>query len=633
MVLISIMKTCISSLRGRAPVRLCASVVAVLAAFPVLAQAQTAALQEVVVTATRNEQLLGSALPHTSVISRQDIERSQASDLVTLLQREAGLQRTQNGGMGSVSSIFLRGAPSLQTLVLIDGVPQNKQDASGAVSLEHLMLDNIERVEIVRGNVSAIYGSGAIGGVIQIFTRTGSREPSANVSLEVGPRSTRKISGSVSANVGSTAISAGVARVSTDGFSSIDTAQFTSANPDADAYSNTSSNLALVHKLSSAHSFGLRFMQSEADTDYDNASGSPADIQTSNTRLSQTTLFTDNTWGNWRSRLSLSEQSDKSVYNDSGGSNDGFSTRATVLSWVNNLVLDGDWVVSAGLEQQRQRVDTSSDSVWITPYQKERDTTAAFAGLEGKLGRGSVQFNLRHDKVGDLSQSTGFLGYGYPVTDQIKVTASTSSAFNAPPLGYLFLPVYGNPLLKPERARSHELGMQYEQGRQLLRAIYFETRIQDQLNFGASTFENIGRTKNSGLELSYSGHLGASDVRASLTVQDPVNELTNQRLSRRAATLFSIGVSHPLGPWRLGADLLYSGDRPDAYYDAATYSTVNTTLDAYSVLDLSLSYKVSPTVLLKARLDNATDEKYQTVYGYNQQPRSLYVGVSWTPKL
>lgn len=622
-------------MRGRAPVRLCASVVAVFAAFPVLAQVQTATLQEVVVTATRNEQLLGSALPHTSVISRQDIERSQVSDLVTLLQREAGLQRTQNGGMGSVSSVFVRGAPSLQTLVLVDGVPQNKQDASGAVSLEHLMLDNIERVEIVRGNVSAIYGSGAIGGVIQIFTRTGSREPSANVSLEVGPRATRKISGSVSTSVGSTAISAGVSRVSTDGFSSIDTTQLTSANPDADAYSNTSSNLSLVHKLSSAHSFGLRFTQSEADTDYDSSFGSPADIQTSNTRLSQTTLFTDNTWGNWRSRLSLSEQSDKSAFHDSGGSNDGFGTRATVLSWVNNLALSDDWLVSAGLEQQRQRVDTSSDSVWVTPYHKERDTTAAFAGLEGKLGRGSVQFNMRHDRVGDLSQSTGFLGYGYPVTEQFKLTASTSSAFNAPPLGYLFAPGYGNPLLKPERARSHELGVQYEQGRQLLRATYFSTRVQDQLNYDNSTdkFENIGRTKNSGLELSYSGHLGASDFRASLTVQDPVNELTNQRLSRRAETLFSIGISHPLGPWRLGADLQYSGDRPDAYYDAATYSTVNTTLDAYAVLDLSLSYKVSPAVLLKARLDNATDEKYQTVYGYNQQPRSLYVGVTWTPKL
>jgi vitamin B12 transporter len=629
------MKTCISSFRGRVPVRLCASFVAVLAVFPALAQAQTVELAEVVVTASRNEQLLGSALPHTSVISRQDIERSQASDLVTLLQREAGLQRTQNGGIGAVSSVFMRGAPTLQTLVLIDGVPQNKQDASGAVSLEHLMLDNIERVEIVRGNVSAIYGSGAIGGVIQIFTKAGSREPSANVSLEVGPRASRKISGSVSTNIGSTSVSAGVSRLSTDGFSSINMAQFSGANPDADGYSNTSSNLVLVHKLSSAHSFGLRFMQSDADNQYDNAYGAPADIQTSHTKLSQTTLFTDNTWGNWRSRLSLSEQSDKSTTHDDGkyGSNDGFITRATVLNWVNTVALRTDWRVSAGLEQQRQSVDTSSDM--YATYSQGRDASAVFTGLEGKLGLGNIQFNVRHDTVGDLSQSTGFLGYGYPLTDQFKVTASTSSAFNAPPLGYLFLPVYGNPLLKPELARSHELGVQYEQGNQLLRATYFDTRVQDQLNYDTITkkFENIGQTKNSGIELSFKGTLGASDVRASLTVQDPVDEIANQRLQRRASTLFSIGVSHPMRPWRLGADLQYSGERPDAYLDPATYSTVKTTLDAYAVLDLSLSYKVSPTVLFKARLDNATDEKYQTVYGYNQQPRSLYMGVTWMPKL
>ncbi len=589
------------------------------------------------VTASRNEQLLGSVLPHTSVISRQDIERSQASDLVTLLQREAGLQRTQNGGMGTVSSVFMRGVPSLQTLVLIDGVPQNKQDASGAVSLEHLMLDNIERVEIVRGNVSAIYGSGAIGGVIQIFTKTGSREPAANVTLEVGPRASRKVASSVSASLGTTSISAGLSRVSTDGFSAIDTAQLPGANPDADGYRNTSSHVSLVHKLSPAHSFGVRFMQSDADSDFDNAFGAAADLHTSTTRLRQTTLFTDNRWGNWRSRLSLSERSDKSTSHDNGtfGSNDGFTTSATVLSWVNSVALGGDWLASAGLEQQRQRVDTHSDSAFATPYGQARDANAVFAGLEGKLGRGNAQLNVRHDKAGDLSQSTGFLGYGYPLTDQVKVTASTSSAFNAPPLGYLFAPGYGNPLLKPERARSNELGVQYERGRQLLRATYFDTRIQDQLNYDTATsaFANIGRTRNSGLELSYRGSVGASDVRASLTVQDPVNEITNQRLSRRAATLLSLGLSHPLGPWRVGADLQYSGDRPDAYSDPATFSTVNTTLGAYSVLDLSLTYKVSPTVLLKARLDNATDETYQTVYGYHQQPRSLYMGMTWTPKL
>ncbi|HSO44119.1 MAG TPA: TonB-dependent receptor [Rhodoferax sp.] len=608
---------------------------AVFAAFP--AQGQTATLQEVVVTASRNEQLLGSALPHTSVISREDIERSLATDLVTLLQREAGLQRTQNGGIGTVSSVFMRGAPALQTLVLIDGVPQNKQDASGSVSLEHVMLDNIERVEIVRGNVSAIYGSGAIGGVIQIFTKRGSREPSANVSLDVGPRATRKMSGSASASLGATLLSAGLLRVTTDGFSAINTAQFPGANPDNDGYRNTSGNLSLVHKISSLHSFGLGFIQSDADNDYDNAFGAPADIQTSTNRLRQTTLFSDNSWGKWRSRLSLSDQSDESSSHDDGlyGANDGFTTRATVLRWVNTVALGNDWRTTAGLEQQRQLVDTRSDSPYTSTYSAERDTTALFAGLEGQLGKGNVQLNVRHDRVGDLSESTGFLGFGYLVTEHIKLTASTSNAFNAPPLGYLYAPGYGNPLLKPERARSQELGVQYEQGRQWLRATYFDTCIEDQLNYDliTSAFENIGRTRNSGLELSYRGGVGAGDVRASLTVQDPVDETTNQRLLRRAATLLSLGVSYPLGPWRLGADLQYSGDRPDAFSDPATFGTVNTTLEAYSVLDLSLSYTVSPTVLLKARLDNATDEKYQTVYGYNQQPRSLYVGLTWTPKL
>jgi vitamin B12 transporter len=629
------MKSFVSPKRGSASVRLGASVLAVFAAFPVLAQVQIAMLDEVVVTASRNEQLLSSALPHTTVISREDIDRSQADDLVTLLAREAGLQRTQNGGMGTVSSVFMRGAPSLQTLVLIDGVPQNKQDASGAVSLEHLMLDNIERIEIVRGNVSAIYGSGAIGGVIQIFTRAGTREPSESLSLELGPRGSTKFSGDVNVNLGETSINVGASRVSTNGFSTIDTALLTGANPDADGYQNTSSNLSLVHRLSKEHSFGIRMMLSDANTGFDNAFGAPADIQTSTSRLSQTTLFTDNTWGAWRSRLSLSAQADKSRSQDNGtyGSNDGFTTQSTVLNWVNTLNLGGDWLLSGGLEQQQQRVETSSD-VYAT-YQQDRTATALFGGVEGKLGVGSVQLNVRHDKVGDLSQDTGFLGYGYPVTERVKVTASTSTAFSAPPLGYLFAPGYGNPMLKPEHASSHEIGVQYEQARQLVRATYFDTRIQDQLNYDTltSAFANIGRTRNSGFELSYRGLVGASDVRASLTVQDPMDEITNQRLNRRAARLLSLGISHPVGLWRVGADLQYSSERPDAYMDASTFATVNTTLDAYSVLDLSLSYKFSPTVTFKARLDNASDQRYQTVYGYNQQPRSVYVGVTWAPKL
>ena len=625
------MKICTSNLR------LALLPLALAAALPSFSQTRaTPQLHETVVTATRNEQLLSAALPHTTVISREDIERSQATDLVTLLQREAGVQRTQNGGIGTTSSIFVRGAAALETLVLIDGIAQNKQDASGAVSLEHIMLDSIERVEIVRGNVSAIYGSGAIGGVIQIFTKTGSRAPSAAVSLELGPRAFKKLSGSASASLGGTSFSATLSRIKTDGFSALDPAQQPGANPDADGYANTSVNLSATHKLSKDHNFGLKLFKSTGEVAYDNAFGAPTDVQNSTTRLNQVTVFTDNTFGNWRSRLSLSEQSDRSRFFDDGafGSTATFVTRASVLNWVNTLALGNDWIVTGGLEQQRQRVETTTTSAFDAAYDQKRNATAVFAGVEGKVGLGALQLNVRHDKVGELKESTGYIGYGYPITEQLKLIASASTAFNAPPLGYLFAPGFGNPQLKPELARSKEVGLQYERGGHLVRATYFDTRIKDQLDFdqAASTFANISRTRNDGLELSYKGLVGQTDLRASLTLQDPVNEVTQQRLNRRASTLMSVGVSQPMGAFRVNADLQYSGERPDVYTDVNTFQSVNTTLGSYTLVNLSGAYKLTPELTLKARLDNAFDRKYQTVYGYNQQPRSVYVGVTWTPK-
>ena len=616
----------------RAP--LAALSLALMAAF---SHAQTTAdtvLPETVVTATRNPQQLSAAMHHTTVITREDIERSQAHDLVTLLQREAGLQRTQNGGVGTVSSVFMRGAPSLQTLVLIDGVPQNKQDASGAVSLEHLMLENIDRVEIVRGNVSAIYGSGAIGGVIQVFTRTGSRVPSASVGVELGPRSTRKLSAQVSTQLGDTSISAGASRYLTDGFSSVNPAQFPTANPDADGYANTSFNLSLAHQLAPRHQVGLRMSRSTGDTDYDNAYGAPADLQSSTTRLSQVSLFADNTWGDWRSRVTLSEQSDRSLNRDDGffGSIDSFRTSATVLGWVNTLALGAQWQATAGLERQWQRVETGSTV--YSAYDVKRQTTAVFGGVEGPIGAGTVQVNARHDKVGDLTETTGYLGYSMPLSEQVKLIASTSTAFNAPPLGYLYAPDYGNPALRPEQASSHEVGVQYEQGSHLLRATWFTTRVKDQLDYDATTFAfaNIGRTRNKGVELSYKGTLGTTGLRASLTLQDPVNEVTGESLVRRARTLWSVGVSKTWSDVAVDADLRHSGSRSDRYSDPLTWSAVDTSLAGFTVLDLAMSYQLQPGLELRARIDNVSDADYQTVYGFNQQPRSLYVGLTWRPR-
>jgi vitamin B12 transporter len=623
-VFLFIMKSRVSRARLAVLPLACAS------AFPVLAQST---LSETVVTATRNTQLLSAAMPHTTVINREDIERSQASDLVTLLQREAGLQRTQNGGIGTVSSVFMRGAPSLQTLVLIDGVPLNKQDASGAVSLEHVMLDNVERVEVVRGNVSAIYGSGAIGGVIQIFTRDGGQAPTASLGMEIGPRDTAKLSAQASGRVGATAIGAGMSRYLTDGFSSVNAAQRPGANPDADAYQNTAVNLSLSHHLAERHRVGVRFMRSTGETDYDNPFGAPTDLQHSRTRLQQTSLFADNTWGDWRSRFTVSEQSDRSLTRDDGswGSTDSFHTHATVLNWTNNLALGTEWLLTAGVERQWQSAVTGSD-VYAT-YNVKRHATALFAGVEGSVGPGVMQLNLRHDKVGDLSKSTGYIGYSLPLDDALKLIVSTSTAFNAPPLGYLYAPSYGNPSLESEAARSHEIGLQYQSGAHLLRMTWFDTLVKNQLDYDTALyqFQNIGRTLNRGLEVSYQGRLGETGMRASLTLQDPKNDITGETLLRRAKTFWSMGISQPVAGVLVDADLRHSGRRDDRYTDASTFTAVDTTLDAYTVLDLAVAYKLGKDLELRARVDNVTDRVYQTVYSYNQQPRSFYLGLTWRP--
>jgi vitamin B12 transporter len=156
--------------------------------------------------------------------------------------------------------------------------------------------------------------------------------------------------------------------------------------------------------------------------------------------------------------------------------------------------------------------------------------------------------------------------------------------------------------------------------------------VQDQLliDFNTYRFTNVSHARNSGVEVSFKGSVGSTDIRASLTQQNPVDEGTGQPLQRRAKTMASMGLSQMFGSLRAGADLRYVGDRNDL--DASTSPGLPVMLRGYAVLDLTMAYRYSPQLLLTVRLDNVTDEKYQTVYGYNQQPQSLYAGLTWTPK-
>ncbi len=617
-----------SYVRSR-PCRLSLLAALLSAVFPVYAQSTTdgGTLPPVVVTASRLPQLQSEALPHTTVITSQQIRDSQAVDLPTLLAREAGLQITQNGGVGSSTGMFLRGADTRQTLVIIDGVPMTKQDATGTVSIEHLMLDQIERVEIVRGNVSSIYGSAAVGGVIQIFTKAGTGASGSAASFEGGSRGTYRLGASTRGGTEGQIYGLAVSDYSTDGFSAINTGQITSANPDKDGYRNQSINGSLVKSWSSGQEFGLRLSHSRGKADYDAWSAATAQ-HVSRTDVGAMTLFSNNRLTeNWNSRFSFSHFSDDTNYAISTKTTrDRYQTQTQTVEWNNEITISSGWRASIGANRQWQTF-ISEPSAVRSEY--ERASHSVFGGVQGTADRHHIQLNARYDDVAGLSAGTGYAGYGFQIDDRFKLIASHSTAFSAPPLGYLY-GASGNSSLKPEYSRSTEAGIQYSNGQSLLRMTVFETRTTDQFQWFTTDytnwtgeFRNLKTTRNRGLELSGVQYVSDWELRASMTVQDPIDLSTNDRLIRRPSMLGSLGAVTKFDQWRVGGNVSYTGSRED--YDA----TGTTTVDPYWLIHLTARYQLDKNLSFVGRIENLLNANYQTAWGYQQPSRGLFVGFNW----
>ncbi len=603
------------------------------------AQAQTmppsdaTTLAPVVVSATGYPQPLSSALPSVSVITREQIEESGAQNLTTLLQQVAGVQVTSNGGPGQSGNVYLRGFGGPDVLVLLDGVPINAQDSTGTAYLNNFTTDQIQRIEVIRGNVSAIYGSGAIGGVVLISTREGSKTPRASVSVSAGSRNTATVSANASGEVGNTALQAGISRYTTQGISAINPAQLANANPNANGYRNTTMNGSIVQTLSPGQSLGLRAFRSVGRASYDSygSYASPTDTNLSSTTQDLYQLFSDNQISaSWQSHLSASQQSTTntaqnfSAYPYSGT----YRTRVQQLLWRNVVLLGGGWTATGGLEVQRQSIASISGSIPA----KERNAEAVFVGLNGAFSGNALQLNLRHDAIDGYSgQNTGYLGYGRELGGGFKAIASYSTAFNAAPLGYLYAPYFGNANLKPEKAHSAEAGLQWSQGVNVWRATLFQTKATDQwqYDFTTSTFQNIASSRTRGLELTARGAWNGWAYDANLTLQQPVNTSLpgDPTLQRRARSLANVSVNREFGAVLYGAALHYSGPRWD------NGSTGKVTLGSYTTVDLTASGALSRDWSWNARVQNLFDKKYQTVYGYNREPLGVFVGLTWRPAL
>src|SRR6185503_13209403 len=428
----------------------------------------------VVVTASRTEQRIRDAIPHTTVLTRQDIRDSLAVDLPTLLRREAGVEVAQNGGLGGNASLFMRGGRSAQTLVLIDGV-RVEDGGFGTTAIQHLMLDDVERIEIARGNVSSLYGSGAIGGVVQVFTRRGSGTPAPYGELTAGSRDTTKLLAGYGGEFGDTRLNVSALRLNTRGFSAIDPSFAPLANPDDDGYRNESLSASVAQRLGRNHELGVRVLRTRAKIDYDDSFTGPASIQRADEDLGMTQFYWDAQFlERWKSRITAAEGRDYRIDFLDGARSSFGNTRSRQLIWDNEVRVTPAHGISIGLDRVEQELDNSDFG------QRKRDADSVRLGYLGRLGAHTLQLNGRSDKYSDFGGAdTYFLGYGFDLTEAWRLTASKSTAFRAPTFLDLFSIFGGNPALRPERSRTSELGVQWASAAQRVRVVAFNTKFED----------------------------------------------------------------------------------------------------------------------------------------------------------
>lgn len=600
-------------------------------ALPFAAYAETP-MELVIVTPTRMSQPLDKTIADTTVLTERDIRKSGAPDVPTILRNVAGVEFSQNGGTGKSSGLYLRGTDSAHVLVLVDGVRINSA-TTGTTALEQLMLDQIERIEVVRGNVSSLYGSEAIGGVIQIFTKHGHGAPAVNASAGLGNQGTRRLSTGFGGAADGTDFSVQLSTFKTDGVSALNPALVPNANPDRDGYRNNSLSANLGHAFNDDHRVSAALFGSNGNNQYDNAYGLPTDVNSSREQMWKFSLASDDQINeSWHSKLQLADGVDQ--YRDFTNGLPSpfgslFQTTSNQLTWQNALRLDEGKQLLLGTESLRQKVSSDINPGYV---QTARNVNSLFAGYTGQYGAHQAQFNLRRDVNSQYGgATTGLLGYGHALTGAWRAAAGYSTAFRAPTFNDLYYPGAGNPMLKPEHSRNIEAGVHYAESSNQFDVVYFDNRIRDLIAYSAALFipVNVNQARMNGLELSYAGQFGDTGIKVALTSQNPRDTGTGQVLLRRAKLHDSLGLMRQLGEWQVGGEWLYSGMREDDYTDPNTFITTRKMLASYNVFNLTVAYAINKATRLSFRADNLTNQNDSNVYGYNPLGRRVFVALNY----
>ena len=608
---------------------------AALAAGSAFAQTAPGALPETVVTATRTAQPVSDLVADVSVIDHETIERSGANGVADLLAKLPGVQMTRSGGVGNASSVYLRGAETRFTAVYIDGVRVDSQSTGGA-PWESIALSQIDRIEVLRGPAAAVYGSDAIGGVIQLFTRKGEPGVSPYLGVGVGSRGLYRGEAGVSGASGLLDYSLGVSREQSDGFNVRTTAGY---NPDDDGYRSTAGNARIGLQINARQRLEATFLQSDMNSGYDDFVYdlvNPVDDR-NKYRLRTGGLNWSAQWTDvWRTRLAVTESDAR--YETVGTPESYYLTDTKLRGYLfQNEFRFGPHRFTADLER---REDNLENAPGFGPYaspgiDRSRAQDGLALGYGYSQGAHTLQVNVRHDEFDEFGgQDTGSVAYGFALTPAWRITASAGNSFRAPTL-YQQFSQYGVADLQPEEGRNVEVGLRYAQGETTASVVAYRNRVKNLItydyastacaNLGGGCYGNTGRAQYEGVTLAGSQRFGDVTLRGSVDWQDPRDLDTDLLLVQRARNYGTLGVDWRLGGWLLGAEVQASAQR---YANAANTQV----LAGYGLLNLSASTALGHDITLVARLDNATDKDYQLVRGYATAGRTFYVGMKWSPK-
>jgi vitamin B12 transporter len=582
--------------------------------------AQPARTDPAVVTATRIAQPASSLLSDVRVIDSIDIANAGAQSLIELLQSQGGVEIATNGGPGQVSGVFMRGTNANHVVVLIDGVRLNSA-TSGTNAFENIPLNQIERIEIVRGAASSLYGADAIGGVIQIFTRRQGDRTSLSAGL--GSWNTQRYSAGFAREIGATRLDVRGGYEDTRGYSATNARNALSFNPDKDPYRNKNIGANLAHTWAPDQELALRALASAGTAHFDSG---PDGDDTNRQTLATVALESRNKLhANWSSTLRLARGTDD--IRTQGGFPGRFRTDQDQASWQHDIAAGGGQF-ALGLEYRRESVASSSDFSAI-----RRTIRSLYAGYSGSFGASLLQTSARLDDNSQFgARATGNLAYGYRITPDWRLSAAAGTAFKAPSFNDLYFasPFFsGNPDLKPERATSRELAAAYDSGAQRAGLTLYENQIRDLIAVDPtfSTVINVGAARIRGGTLHIGADRAGYRLKAEVTREEATDEASGKLLPRRARAFGALSVAETAGPLRFGAAVVVGGERFDSLANSPA-----SRLAGYALLNLRASYALSPACAVSAQWNNVFDKKYELVQGYNTPGSNLFVGVEFTPQ-